>query len=272
MPYSCPLCDRSLTLYERSYRCDNNHSFDIAKEGYVNLMPVQHKRSKDPGDNKEMMQARSHFLENNYYQPMQKKVAQLCTENLVGSQHRLLDIGCGEGYYTNEVAAQLTMQNPSAVTYGLDISKIAIRYASKRYPNCQFSVASSTRLPFSDSSLDAVLRIYAPCNPIELQRVLQSEGAVVTVVPGARHLYQLRENLYETVRLHDEETEEIAGFKLTQEIKLNYVMALQNGDAEKLLQMTPFAWKDDLTLRHSLATATMFDCEADFIIRIYRKS
>ena len=271
MSYSCPLCQHSLTLTERSYRCNNNHSFDIAKEGYVNLMPVQHKRSKDPGDNKEMMQARRHFLERGYYQPMQSKVAQICAQYLKNSQHKLLDIGCGEGYYTNEVSCQLKEQHPSAITYGLDISKIAIRYASKRYPSCQFSVASSARLPFEDKCLDAVLRIYAPCSPSELDRVIRSGGIVVTVTPGARHLYQLREKLYKTVNLHDESPEEIDGFELEQQVALNYVMTLENGDADTLLQMTPFAWKADSTLRQSLASKESFECEADFIIRIYRK-
>lgn len=271
MSYSCPLCDSSLAQRNNSYHCNNNHSFDIAKEGYVNLMPVQHKRSKHPGDNKEMMQARRHFLEKSYYQPLQEKVAQLCVHYLQGSQHKLLDIGCGEGYYTNEVASQLINRNAKAITYGLDISKVAIRYAAKRYPNCQFSVASSTRLPFEESSLSAVLKIYAPCNPTELKRVVHSEGVLITVTPGARHLYQLREKLYETVKLHDEKPDEFEGFKLEKVEKLSYTMTLKNGDADKLLQMTPFAWKADSTLRQLLATAKSFDCDADFIIQIYRR-
>lgn len=271
MNYQCPLCHQALSFSQRSFRCVNNHAFDLAKEGYVNLMPVQHKRSKDPGDNKEMMQARRRFLEKDYYQPMKQKVAELCAEFIESDTPSLLDIGCGEGYYTTEMATRLTKKYPNAQTYGLDISKVAIRYAAKRYTNCAFSVASSHRLPFSDNSLDAVVRIYAPCNADELARVVTDQGVVITVTPAARHLYQLREAIYSDVRLHSEAPEEILGFTLEREEKLSYVMPLAQGDAYDLLQMTPFAWKASDTLREELQSATLYECEADFMLRVYRK-
>lgn len=271
MSYSCPLCHQPLSLSERTYRCHNNHSFDLAKEGYIHLMPVQHKRSKDPGDNKEMMQARRRFLEKDYYQPLKQHIAKLCAHTLMQTQHRLLDIGCGEGYYTSEVATQLTQQDAHSNVYGLDISKVAIRYAAKRYHNCHFSVASSHRLPFADQSLDAVLRIYAPCKAQELSRVLDENGVVITVTPAGRHLYQLRDKIYPDVRLHPEDAEQIEGFELEQQEKLSYTMALNNGDADDLLQMTPFAWKASTELRQQLKSAKLFECEADFMIRVYRK-
>ncbi|WP_418113353.1 23S rRNA (guanine(745)-N(1))-methyltransferase [Vibrio scophthalmi] len=272
MSYQCPLCHLPLAFAERTYRCANNHGFDLAKEGYVNLMPVQHKRSKDPGDNKEMMQARRRFLEKDYYQPMKQAVAQLCSQYLVDSEHQLLDIGCGEGYYTDEVATALTAQSADAAVFGLDISKIAIRFAAKRYPNCQFSVASSHRLPFADHSLNGILRIYAPCKAEEMARTLTDNGVVITVTPAGRHLYQLREHIYQEIRLHNEEPEQLEGFTLEHEQKLNYVMNLAQGDGFDLLQMTPFAWKASDELRELLKTAPHFDCEADFMIRVYRKA
>lgn len=271
MSYTCPLCHQTLSFSERTYRCENNHAFDLAKEGYVNLMPVNHKRSKDPGDNKEMMQARRRFLEKDYYQPMKHKVAELCAQYLQDTNHQLLDIGCGEGYYTTEVAKHLQQQSSSAQTFGLDISKVAIRYAAKRYPNCQFSVASSHRLPFADQSLDGILRIYAPCKAEELARAVQENGVVITVTPAGRHLYQLREHIYQDVRLHSEEPEQIEGFTLEHQEKLSYTMELVNGDALDLLQMTPFAWKASDDLREQLNSSKLFKCEADFMLRIYRK-
>lgn len=271
MSYTCPLCHQTLSRNERTFRCENNHAFDLAKEGYLNLMPVQHKRSKDPGDNKEMMQARRRFLEKDHYQPLKQRVAALISELLLNSEHRLLDIGCGEGYYTTEVSDALTQQNANSVTYGLDISKVAIRYAAKRYPNCHFSVASSHRLPFAEQSLDAILRIYAPCNAQELNRVIADKGIVVTVTPAGRHLYQLRDEIYPDVRLHSEEAESIEGFALEHEEKLSYMMQLSDGDGFDLLQMTPFAWKANEELKQRLKSATLFQCEADFMIRVYRK-
>ncbi|WP_375750737.1 23S rRNA (guanine(745)-N(1))-methyltransferase [Vibrio sp. HN007] len=268
MHYQCPLCQLPLSLSDRTYKCDNNHQFDMAKEGYVNLMPANQKRSKNPGDNTEMMQARRNFLNSGHYDPLANRVAEICTRYAKAS---LLDIGCGEGYYTNKVQQKLKEDSQNATVFGLDISKVAVRYASKRYSQCHFSVASSHRLPFSDASLDAILRIYAPCKAEELSRCLKANGVAITVTPAARHLFQLRDRIYDGVRLHDETPEQLDGFTLLHEEKLNYEMALSNGLAFDLLQMTPFAWKATDEFRSELKTASEFICESDFMIRVYRK-
>lgn len=271
MAYVCPLCHHPLHLQAHSYFCDNRHQFDVAKEGYVNLMPAHHKRSKDPGDNKEMMQARRRFLQGDHYHPMREAVSTLCVQTLTNTSHRLLDIGCGEGYYTHHIAAAIQEQTAHAKTYGLDISKVAIRFAAKRYPNVNFVVASSHRLPFADQSLDAILRIYAPCKAEELDRVLTDNGAIITVTPAGRHLYQLKEKIYQQVQLHDETPEQITGFTLEHQQPLHYTMSLSGPEAFDLLQMTPFAWRATESLREELKLAATFTCEADFMIRIYRK-
>ncbi len=279
MTYQCPLCHQPLSQKERTFSCDKNHQFDLAKEGYVNLMPAHHKRSKDPGDNKDMMQARRRFLEGGHYDPMRQAVAKLCTQHLSQSTPTLLDIGCGEGYYTNEVALQLInkpqeasgSQQEIAQTYGLDISKVAIKYAAKRYDSCSFSVASSHRLPFADKSLGAVLRIYAPCKAEELHRTIVDDGVVITVTPAGRHLYQLRDEIYDGVRMHDETAEDIAGFELSHQEQLNYMMDLTGSEAFDLLQMTPFAWKATEQFKQQLMASEQFKCEADFMLRVYRK-
>ncbi|WGW01403.1 23S rRNA (guanine(745)-N(1))-methyltransferase [Vibrio sp. YMD68] len=271
MAYTCPLCHRPLHQDQRTFACDNNHRFDLAKEGYVNLMPAHHKRSKDPGDNKEMMQARRSFLQAGYYEPMRQAVAALCQDQVESEHAHLLDIGCGEGYYTDQVATSLKQIHPQAHIYGLDISKVAIRYAAKQYPQCDFSVASSHRLPFADHSLDAILRIYAPCKAEELSRCLVDSGKVITVTPAARHLYQLRKKIYTDVHLHSEEEEHLEGFDLVHQQKLNYTMELAKGDGLPLLQMTPFAWKATEELKAELAELDVFQCEADFIFRVYKK-
>ncbi len=274
MTYQCPLCHQTLTATPSGFKCESNHQFDRAKEGYVNLMPVQHKRSKQPGDNAEMMQARRRFLDSNQYHPMREAVAKLCVEHLANTSHQLLDIGCGEGYYTDFIATQLQQQHSQATCYGLDISKVAIRYAAKRYSrdDLQFCVASSHRLPFAGNSLDAVLRIYAPCQPAELARVTTDSGLVITVTPAARHLYQLREMVYQDVHLHDETPEVINGFELTVETKLHYTMTMTGEQADDLLQMTPFAWKASEAMRGELKSTAQFECEADFILRVYKKT
>ncbi|WP_227631066.1 methyltransferase domain-containing protein, partial [Klebsiella pneumoniae] len=126
-----------------------------------------------------MTQARRRFLQTGHYAPMREKVAKLCQTYLTDRQQTLLDIGCGEGYYTDFFAKALRQQDSEAQIFGLDISKIAIRYAAKRYPECQFAVASSHRLPFANQSLDGVIRIYAPCKDTELERCIKIGGIVI---------------------------------------------------------------------------------------------
>ncbi|MDD1781419.1 23S rRNA (guanine(745)-N(1))-methyltransferase [Enterovibrio sp. ZSDZ35] len=268
MSYLCPLCQEPLSLSARTYKCASNHQFDLAKEGYVNLLPVQHKRSKDPGDNKEMMQARRQFLDGSHYQPMRDAVSDLL-KNLLAEKTdgQLLDIGCGEGYYTSYFADEM----PQAKVFGLDISKVMIRYAAKRYTNVDFLVASSQRLPFADNQLDGVVRIYAPCNGDELARTVKDSGVVVTVTPGPRHLYQLKAGIYDEVRLHDVPVEALPGFELETEQTVAYPMTLNSADATTLLQMTPFAWRAPESLWQTLKDAEQFECEADFTLRVYRK-
>ena len=115
------------------------------------------------------------------------------------------------------------------------------------------------------------MRIYAPCKAEELQRVIKDNGVVITVTPAGRHLYQFRERIYQEVRLHNEEPEHIEGFELEYQQKLNYTMDLKDGVAFDLLQMTPFAWKASDELRDELKSSTLFQCEADFMLRVYRK-
>ncbi len=263
MLYQCPICSQKLIKQDRFFRCSNNHQFDIAKEGYVNLIPAHHKRSKDPGDNSEMMLARRKFLEQSHFAPMAKAVAKLAKQVNDGA---LLDIGCGEGYYTDHIA----LANPYS-TYGLDISKVAIRLASKKYTTPNFCVASSHRLPFSDQTLSTIIRIYAPCKAKELQRVLKDNGFVITVTPAARHLYQLRALIYDDVRLHQSD-EQIEGFELVERHNLNYSMPLVAQQTLQLLQMTPFAWKITPEVEKKIVQMQSLTVEADFCISLFRKN
>lgn len=271
MHYQCPLCRLPLRLNGRAWLCDNRHQFDCAKEGYVNLMPVQHKKSKLPGDNAMMMQARRRFLDEGHYQPLRNAVARLLDDALPKEGAlSLLDIGCGEGYYTGFIAQALGA-NRNIATYGLDISKEAIRAAAKRYRGIRFCVASSHRLPFVDNAVDGVLRIYAPCSDEELKRAVKAQGVVVTVVPAPRHLFQLKALIYREARPHEDVLEEIDGFEFVSQQRMSYPMTLTGTQAADLLLMTPFAWRAGEELTAELKRQTHFECEADFYIRLYRK-
>ncbi|HAE78003.1 MAG TPA: 23S rRNA (guanine(745)-N(1))-methyltransferase [Morganella sp. (in: Bacteria)] len=269
MSYQCPLCQHPLTHRSGSYSCENHHQFDLAKEGYINLLPVQFKRSKEPGDSKEMMQARRAFLDNHHYRPLRDQVIAAFEQYLPAQAAQVLDIGCGEGYYTSALAERLTARQ--ITVYGLDVAKVAVRYGAKRYPQVSFCVASSQRLPFEDNSLEGVLRIYAPCNPDELTRVVKPGGIVITVTPGPRHLYQLKSRIYDEVHLHPLKEEHFPGFGPAEEQQVAYPMVLNGADALALLSMTPFAWKATDAVRNQLAAETAFSCETDFLIRVYRR-
>lgn len=269
MSFSCPLCHARLTRSDKRFACPQGHQFDRAKEGYVNLLPVQHKRSRDPGDSAEMMQARRAFLDAGHYQPLRDTVAQMLAENLPDNASALLDIGCGEGYYTATFAG--VAGEKGAETFGLDVSKAAIRAAAKRYSAVTFCVASSHRLPFDDDSMDAVVRIYAPCKAEELARVVKPGGWVITVTPGPRHLMELKGLIYDEVRLHAPHSEKLAGFTLRQEQSVGYDMSLKGNEAVALLQMTPFAWRAKPEVWETLEQQAEFRCQTDFSIHGWQR-
>ncbi|MCU6669881.1 23S rRNA (guanine(745)-N(1))-methyltransferase [Enterobacteriaceae bacterium H4N4] len=269
MTFCCPLCHAPLAHMDKSYACPQGHRYDMAKEGYVNLLPVQHKRSRDPGDSAEMMQARRAFLDAGHYQPLRDAVASKLAEILPVGASSILDIGCGEGYYTAAFAR--IAEEQGAITFGLDVSKSAIRAAAKRYSGVTFCVASSHRLPFEQSSMDAVIRIYAPCKGEELARVVKEGCWVITVTPGPRHLMELKGLIYSEVMLHAAHSEQLPGFELRQELSLGYEMSLTGKEAVALLQMTPFAWRAKPEVWETLAAQETFNCQTDFSIHCWQR-
>ena len=265
--YQCPLCHLPLVRADNYWYCAGLHRFDCAREGYVNLLPVQFKRSKIPGDNQDMMRSRRAFLDAGYYQLLRERVVGVILAMQPQPMGNWLDIGCGEGYYT----AALAEQFPHGQVYGLDIAKNAIRAAAKRYPRVQFSVASSQRLPFNDQVLDGIVRIYAPCNPAEMLRTVKPGALMVTVAPGPRHLFQLKAQIYPQVLHHALKDEQFPGFTPVLSERLSYEMDLSGDAAAALLQMTPFAWRASVDLMARLSELPHFSCETDFIIRAWRR-
>lgn len=269
MSFSCPLCHAPLARAVKSFTCPQGHQFDMAKEGYVNLLPVQHKRSRDPGDSAEMMQARRAFLDAGHYQPLRDRVAEILSDLLTDDATAILDIGCGEGYYTAAFAD--VARAKGADTFGLDVAKVAIRAAAKRYSSVTFCVASSHRLPFEDATMDAVVRIYAPCKAEELARVVKPGGWVITVTPGPRHLMELKGLIYDEIRLHAPHSEQLPGFTMQQEQTVAYEMNLKGDEAVALLQMTPFAWRAKPEVWEGLAKQDAFRCQTDFSIHCWQR-
>ncbi|GAB58364.1 23S rRNA (guanine(745)-N(1))-methyltransferase [Rheinheimera nanhaiensis] len=262
--YLCPLCQQPLSQNAKQYQCSNRHSFDIAREGYVNLLPVQQKNSKDPGDNKEMMQARRQFLHAGWYAPLAQAVATTLSE--VAPQ-RLLDLGCGEGYYTGIIKQQLA----DTAVWGLDISKSAIKFAAKAQPNIAFNVASAYQLPFAANSFDAIVRIYAPSKAQELKRVLSTGGHLLTVTPGPQHLVQIKQAVYEQVRLHDDAMVSLDGFVHLKRQQLKFELNFSRSeDVLALVQMVPLAWKFTAEQKQQFADS-LPAISVDFLLDLYQR-
>jgi len=266
--YICPLCQTPLSAVDRSLRCCNNHCFDIAKEGYVNLLPVQYKHSKDPGDNKAMVNARRAFLDKGFYQPLADRITALYREKFPANKEAfLLDAGCGEGFYTHQ--HKCADNN----VYGVDIAKNAVRIAAKRYKECSFSVGTLAKLAFADQQFDWLYSIYAPVLEQEFYRVLKPGGFLLTVTPAKKHLLELKSLIYQEAKLHDSERNPIEHMPVILEERLSYVMNFNQGqDIVNLLAMTPFAFKAGVEVVEKLRDLSEFSCQADFLIRLYQKT
>lgn len=278
--YRCPLCQLALMSTPSGYQCANRHQFDRAKEGYVNLLPVQQKKSLDPGDSAEMIQARRSFLEAGFYQPLSDAVNDMLASVLKNTvTPTLLDIGCGEGYYSNRIqsfiqtqqAEDLNAPEPAVSLYGIDISKAAIKAAAKKYRQLKFAVASSYHLPFADQSFTALLRIYAPSQSSELTRVCQANGWLCTVTPGPQHLIELKQKIYQEPRLHSADIAEEAGFSHQRRQQLSWNWQPQSAtQLEQLLQMIPLGYRLTADVRQHLMTE-LPAITLDFYLDLYQR-
>jgi len=276
--YRCPLCQLPLQIVPSGYQCAQRHQFDRAKEGYVNLLPVQQKKSLDPGDNAEMIHARRSFLEAGFYQPLSDAVNQLLSARLNQlRQLTVLDIGCGEGYYSHRLQDFLRSERglepaTSAVSlYGIDISKAAVKAAAKKYRHLKFAVASSYHLPFANQSFSALLRIYAPSQSSELARVCQADGWLCTVTPAPKHLIELKQKIYQEPRLHPTDIASEAGFTHQQRQQLSWEWQPQSAiELEQLLQMIPLGYRLTADSREQLM-AVLPAITLDFYLDLYQR-
>ena len=245
----CPLCQTVLLETPSGVMCSNRHSFDRARQGYLNLLPVQHKASRDPGDNAEMVQARRDFLSAGHYRP----IADFLSRHAVaGEVESWLDIGCGEGYYTGKLAEAI---GPSTA-YALDISKEAVRQACRCSKDVGWMVASMARIPLVDGSMDALFSVFSPLDWNEVLRLLSPRGRLLHLSPGESHLIELRELIYDEVRTYDD-GKHVAqlpdGLELLQTDYLQYSFKLDSeNERRNLLLMTPHGRRSSEQKRNSV--------------------
>jgi 23S rRNA (guanine745-N1)-methyltransferase len=270
---ACPLDGLPLHCNGSAWRCASGHSFDIASQSYTNLLPVQNKRSRDPGDSKEMIAARRHFLTAGFYQPIAAAVSRAVLADLpAGATSSCLDAGCGEGYYLRQLAAAVPDDQTLALL-GLDISKWAVLSAAKQDKRPNWVVGSNANLPVLSGTLNRVLCMFGfPVYP-EFARVLKAGGRLVQVDAGPDHLRELREIIYPSLK--PERTAEMqtpAGFSRLPTQTVRFSIELTHaGQIADLLTMTPHLYRANAEGRAQAAALTALSLSVDVRLTFFER-
>lgn len=268
--FICPVCGEKLEISGNTYHCAKNHSFDMAKSGYVNLLLSKHMGKTVHGDNKLMVQARRSFLDKGYYSPLCQALCDAVSANLRGGV--LLDAGCGEGYYTSAVTERLDSDGITAQVCGIDISKAAVEYSAKRCKAAELSVASVFHIPVAEGSCDMVITLFAPYCGEEFQRVLKKGGIMIMAIPSADHLWELKKAIYDVPYKNEVKPYELEGFELLDKKHINYEMTLDSQeDINALFSMTPYYYRTGREQQERLAHIGKLKTTADFELLVYRK-
>lgn len=279
----CPVCRELTVRSEAGCQCANKHTFDAARQRYVNFMLAHQKHSKEPGDSRDMIQSRRRFLDRGHYDRLSDCINEAITRTLSGQEregvYNVLDAGCGEGFYLKRLKESLTRGNQDQVVfhyYGVDISKYAVQQATQRDRTINWFVASIIDLPFTRSSLDIVLNVFSPVNFPEFARILRDTGKLVIAHPGPRHLNGLREVIYPVAREHEETdlVEQAKGlFSFSNRTRINYQLELKSaGEIMDLLAMTPYFWNIDLSTRTRVEALDRLALDVDVMISVFSKT
>ena len=261
---NCPICQRALIRENKSLVCPNRHTFDIAKQGYVNLLPPGKEKNAHTGDEQVMVKARVDFLSRGYYKNISDRLAEIIAEHIQTDTDAVLcDMGCGEGYHTTNIADGVHRGlNRPVLSVGFDASKHTAVYSSRlsrtlgmmpkdgvgaefdSQVQTYFMPANIFHLPLCDSSVSATVSMFAPIAWDEVKRVLKPGGILAVVSSGREHLIEMRNLIYDEVRLSDFEPEAADGFSLVATDELRYETTIEtNEDIRNLFMMTPFYYK-----------------------------
>ncbi len=257
----CPVCGEKLCLQDRTYRCPRGHCFDLAREGYVNLL--RSNRAGDLiGDDKFSARARRDFLNKGYYAALQKALCDIFADKT----GNVLDICCGEGYYTSALG-----RNPKLQVYGFDISREMVRLAAKR-GNGTYFVANMASIPLAEESMDYATHLFAPFIEEAFCRILKPGGRLYTVIPGRRHLWGLKEALYDTPYENDEKLPETKTLRLVSTRKVTDLITLASQeDIQAVFRMTPYYFHTAQDDKDKLLGLESLQTPVEFFIAEYEK-
>ena len=264
MELICPICGAALCREDRCYRCENRHSFDIARQGHVNLLPVQQKKSLHPGDTREQVLSRRTFLEAGYYAPIADTLCQTALE--LGAKGPILDIGCGEGYYSSRLADAM-----NAELTGLDISKEAVRCAAAKYKNALWICGTAAHLPVPDHSAGVITSLFALTMAEEFRRVLASDGLYFQVLAAQDHLLGLKSIIYPELKLKEKDSvPDLPGFRLVKTVPIRFEFTVEGEQVQNLLSMTPHVYRISKEGAARLAATDKLTDTASCVLNVYR--
>ncbi|BBB27474.1 methyltransferase [Amphritea japonica] len=272
---NCPVCLKPLEGDNKHLECPDRHSYDAAKQGYWNLLLANQKRSKDPGDNAEMVLARRQFLALGHYQPLADTIAQQLVSIVTEKPApRILDMGCGEGYYTHRMHQQLELTSNDYQLAGLDISKHAVKAACNQTKALTWMVASGARMPVADGSLDLITVLFSRLMPDEFSRTLKPGAELLIAYPGEDHLIELRHLIYDQVRHSGFDPAAVLGAQFealaTESVRYTFTLPDQAQIAQ-LLAMTPHGWRINQAARDRLAALDHLELTLDVSLARFKR-
>ena len=266
MDLICPICGSKLNTVGKSCVCSNGHCFDIARQGYVNLLTVQQKHSLHPGDTREQVLARRAFLEAGFYAPIADALIE--TAKNLGVTGEILDVGCGEGYYSARLAAALGLP-----LTGMDISREAVRCAAGKYKDFLWLCATASHIPLADQACSLVTSLFALTMPAEFHRVLVPGGYFFQVLAAEDHLLGLKSVIYDQIfHKHKETTAAYPGFTLVKSIPIRFSFTVTGEQVEHLLAMTPHVFRIGKQGADRLHHCPELTDTASCVLNVFRRS
>ena len=264
----CPKCYKDLKKENGCYRCENGHSYDISKEGYVNLMLANMKHSKEPGDSPESLRSREAFLNKGYYQPLAEELTNIIND-YIKEGASFLDAGCGTGYYLDFIMSNI---DKKIDFYATDIAKKGVAMCSKKCREATCFVGNVFHLPFGEESLHGLMSVFCPYSGEEFSRIVRKGGIVIAVTPGSHHLIEMKEVVYDEPYLNEEKGYDLPDFECIRQTKVTYEMDLaENSDIATLWCMTPYYHTTSKENNERLLSLPSIRARADFLVSVYEK-